>query len=298
MKDFKAIFHTYSGKIKNDLGVKTELGKKFKEGGFENDHEDYYLRMFFSKLYAMKNFYEFVKLIKFDSVLEIGCSTGLLPIIFSDILSKKQYSGIDLSEKSLTIAKKNFPNGKFICDDFIKTQKIKQHDLVVSFDVIDHVYNPDLFLSKIIKSTKKFSYIRSYRGFFPSLEKHKMDYRSNEGIYLNNLSVSQIEKVCLQNNLSKNEFQIYKQLPRTKILYDSDLGRAWKSATEKFRKELLDNTGFTREEFERLPIKLEDSTIMLEKSKIVITPELLGLSKSYYEHTTKPSTIIKISKSN
>ena len=298
MKDFKAIFNTYSGRIKHDLGFKTELGKKFKEGGFEEDHEDYYLRMFFSKLSAMKNFYEFIKHEKFDSVLEIGCSTGLLPIIFSDIFSKKRYTGIDLSQKSLDIAKNNFPNGEFICDDFLKTQKIKYYDLVVSFDVIDHVYNPDLFLSKIIKSTKKFSYIRSYRGFFPSLENHKMHYRSNEGIYLNDLSVSQIEKVCLQTNLSKNEFQIYKQLPRNKILYDSDLGRAWKTSNEESKKQLLDKTGFSREEFEKLPIKLEDSTVMLEKSKTIITPELLGLSESYNEHTMKPSTIIKILKSN
>jgi SAM-dependent methyltransferase len=298
MKDFKAIFNTYSGKMKDGLGFKTELGKKFKEGGFEEDHEDYYLRMFFSKLSAMKNFQEFLSTIKFDSVLEIGCSTGLLPLIFSDIFSKKHYTGIDLSQKSLDIAKKNLPYGEFICDDFIKTQKIKSHDLVISFDVIDHVYNPDLFLSKIIKSTKKFGYIRSYRGFFPTLENHKMHYRSNEGIYLNDLSISQIEQVCLKNNLSKNEFQIYKQLPRDKILYDSDLGRAWKTSNEESKIHLLNKTGFSKEEFDKLPINLEDSTVMLEKSKTTITPKLLGLSDSYNEHITKPSTIIKILKSD
>tara|TARA_Y100000590_G_scaffold329921_1_gene374719 strand:+ start:412 stop:567 length:156 start_codon:yes stop_codon:yes gene_type:complete len=46
MKDFNAIFKTYSGKLKDQIGLKTELGKKFKEGGFENNHEFYYLRMF------------------------------------------------------------------------------------------------------------------------------------------------------------------------------------------------------------------------------------------------------------
>jgi len=298
MKDFKAIFNTYSGKMKDGLGLKTELGKKFKEGGFEEDHEDYYLRMFFSKLSAMKNFQEFSSSIKFDSALEIGCSTGLLPLIFSNIFSKIHYTGIDLSQKSLDIAKKNIPYGEFICDDFIKTQKIKSYDLVISFDVIDHVYDPDLFLSKIIKSTKKSAYVRSYRGFFPTLEHHKMHYRSNEGIYLNDLSVSQIEQVCLENNLSKNEFQIFKQLPREKILYDSDLGRAWRSANEESKLELLNKTGFSKEEFDNLPVNLEDSTTMLEKSRTTITPNLLGLSDSYNEHTTKPSTIIKILKSD
>tara|TARA_Y100000996_G_scaffold10601_1_gene8640 strand:+ start:3816 stop:4712 length:897 start_codon:yes stop_codon:yes gene_type:complete len=298
MKDFKAIFKTYSGKMKDNLGFKTELGKKFKEGGFENDHEDYYLRMFFSKLSAMKNFNEFLLSSNYNSVLEIGCSTGLLPKIFSDIMLKKQYTGIDLSEKSLIVARKNFPNGEFLAQDFIKIQKIKQYDLVISFDVIDHVYDPDLFLTKIIKSIKKFGYIRSYRGYFPSLAKHKMHYRASEGIYLNNLSISQIENVCLENGLTKDEFQIYKQLPRNKILYDSDLGRAWDNPDENLKKILLDKTGFSIEDFEKLPTNLEDSTTFVEKSKTKLTPNLLGLSESYNEHTTKPSTIIKITKTS
>lgn len=222
----------------------------------------------------------------------------IITLDFFRYILKKILYRIDLSQKSLDIAKKNFPQGEFICDDFIKSQKIKSYDLIISFDVIDHVYNPDLFLSKIIKSTKKFGYIRSYRGFFPTLENHKMHYRPNEGIYLNDLSVSQIEQVCLKNNLSKNEFQIFKQPPREKILYDSDLGRAWKIANKESKMQLLDRTGFSKDEFDNLPINLEDSTTMLEKSRTTITPKLLGLSESYNEHTTKPSTIIKILKTD
>ena len=186
MKDFKAIFKTY-------VGLKAELGKKFKEGGFEEDHDYYYSRMFYSKISALKNFELFLKNIKFNSVLEIGCSVGLLPLVFNEFFKDKKYTGLDLSSKSLDIAKKNFPNGKFICDDFIKSE-IAEYDLIISFDVIDHVYNPNKFLKKIISLSKKYSYIRSYRGFFPNLKQHKMDYRSNEGIYLNNLSVSELEE--------------------------------------------------------------------------------------------------------
>ena len=102
----------------------------------------------------------------------------------------------------------------------------------------------------------------------------------------------------IKNNLSKSEFQIFKQLPRDEILYDSDLGRAWRSADEESKLELLNKTGFSKKEFDNLPVNLEDSTTMLEKSRTTITPDLLGLSDSYNEHTTKPSTIIKILKSD
>ena len=62
MKDFKAIFKTYSGKVKDNVGLKAELGKKFKEGGFEEDHEYYYSRMFFSKISALKTLNHFLKI--------------------------------------------------------------------------------------------------------------------------------------------------------------------------------------------------------------------------------------------
>tara|TARA_Y100000590_G_scaffold429013_1_gene541090 strand:- start:663 stop:1559 length:897 start_codon:yes stop_codon:yes gene_type:complete len=296
MKDFKAIFKTYSGKIKDNVGLKAELGKKFKEGGFEEDHDYYYSRMFYSKISALKNFELFLKNIKFNSVLEIGCSVGLLPLVFNEFFKDKKYTGLDLSSKSLDIAKKNFPNGKFICDDFIKSE-IAEYDLIISFDVIDHVYNPNKFLKKIISLSKKYSYIRSYRGFFPNLKQHKMDYRSNEGIYLNNLSVSELEETCFKNNLSIKNFKIYKQLPREKILYDSDLGRVWNHSSELDKQKILNHTGFNSDQLNNLPTKLETSTKMIESSKNEIFPETLGFTKNYYNSTKIFSTIIEVDKS-
>ena len=296
MKDFKAIFTTYSGKVKDNVGLKAELGKKFKEGGFEEDHEYYYSRMFFSKISALKNFESFLKNIKFNSVLEIGCSVGLLPLTFNEFFKDKKYTGLDLSSKSLEIAKNNFTQGEFICDDFIKSE-IGEYDLIISFDVIDHVYNPNKFLEKIITLSKKYSYVRSYRGFFPNLKQHKMDYRSNEGIYLNNLSISELEGICIKNNLSKEDFKIYKQLPREKILYDSDFGRVWNHSDEVNKQKILKHTGFNLNQLNDLPTKLETSTKLIESSKNKLIPEILGFTKNYYDSIKNFSTIIEIDKS-
>ena len=296
MKDFKAIFKTYSGKVKDNVGLKAELGKKFKEGGFEEDHEYYYSRMFFSKISALKNFESFLKNIKFNSVLEIGCSVGLLPLTFNEFFKDKKYTGLDLSSKSLDIAKNNFTQGEFICDDFIKSE-IGEYDLIISFDVIDHVYNPNKFLEKIITLSKKYSYVRSYRGFFPNLKQHKMDYRSNEGIYLNNLSISELEGICIKNNLSKEDFKIYKQLPREKILYDSDFGRVWNHSDEVNKQKILKHTGFNLNQLNDLPTKLETSTKLIESSKNKLIPEILGFTKNYYDSIKNFSTIIEIDKS-
>ena len=128
----------------------------------------------------------------------------------------------------------------------------------------------------------------------PELTEHEMEYRSNEGIYLNNLSVKKLEKICLKNNLAKNNFDIYKQSSRKKVLYDSDLGRFWNNTDKQNKKNLLEQTGFSVETLDSLPVKLEDTSRMIEKSKHPITPELLGLSNHDFDKNF--CTIIEITK--
>ena len=50
------------------------------------------------------------------------------------------------------------------------------------------------------------------------------------------------------------------------------------------------------EKLDSLPVKLEDTSTMIEKSKHPITPELLGLSTSYHDFDKNFCTIIEITK--
>ena len=84
----------------------------------------------------------------------------------------------------------------------------KKFDLIFSFDVIDHVYDIDLFISKIVDMTKKYAYVNSYRGYFPDLENHKSEWRDSDGINYSNISVKQIQKALLNKGLSLNEFSV------------------------------------------------------------------------------------------
>ena len=145
MKDFKAIFNTYSGKLKNTIGIKKEFGDKFLHGGYENDSQWYYERMFFSKISSLYFLNEYLSQKKFSSVLEIGCSIGLLPKFMNNVFNNVEYTGLDLSEKSLALAKKNFINGNFLEGDFLQLSLEKDYELILSLDVIDHVYDPDAF---------------------------------------------------------------------------------------------------------------------------------------------------------
>lgn len=285
MKDFKAIFNTYSGKVKNSIGIKKELGDKFIHGGYENDHQWYYERMFFSKISSLNFLNEYLSQKKLSSVLEIGCSTGLLPKFMNNIFNNVKYTGLDLSEKSLRFAKKNYMSGNFLKGDFLQLSLEQDYELILSLDVIDHVYDPDAFLKKIIQKTKKFGFIRAYRGYFDKIDNHIMEYRPNEGIYLNNLSIKKIQTLFEKNNITK--YQLLKSKSREKIFYDSDLGRKWKNSDSIERKKIIEFTGFTDELLENLPIGFQLSDEFIKKSKNKISSDFLGLSKSYDDFPTK-----------
>lgn len=147
---------------------------------------------------------------KIKNVLEIGCGTGVYPINFKELFYQKDYTGIDISESAINHCKTH-SNFNFQCGNYLQMNIDKKFDLVFSNAVIDHVYDIDLFLSKIISNCKKYAYISAYWGYYPNLEKHEMKYIKNEGYYLNKLSPSQIKKTLLANGLSENEFVIRSQ---------------------------------------------------------------------------------------
>ncbi|HET6458352.1 MAG TPA: class I SAM-dependent methyltransferase [Nitrosopumilaceae archaeon] len=157
---------------------------------------------------------DFVRYIKekkdVKTVLEIGCGTGIYPIQMKEIFEGIQYAGIDISENAIEYCKKN-SKFEFICGDFIKMDITKRYDLVYSHAVVDHVYDIDAFISKMVKISKKYTYINSYRGYFPEMKEHKMTWDGHDGCYFNDLSIQQTRENLLRNGLSEDEFVIRSQ---------------------------------------------------------------------------------------
>ena len=108
------------------------------------------------------------------------------------------YTGIDISEDAIAYCKKN-SNLNFICDDFIKMRLENKFDLVYSHAVIDHVYDIDAFVTKILDTCTKFAYINSYRGYFPQLDAHKSTWRDDVACHFNDISIKQIKKILIKN---------------------------------------------------------------------------------------------------
>jgi SAM-dependent methyltransferase len=145
-----------------------------------------------------------------QTVLEIGCGTGVYPIKYRELFENLKYTGLDISKENIDFCKQH-SDFNFICGDFIKMDLMEKYDLVYSHAVVDHVYDIDVFISKICSATKKYAYINAYRGYFPDLKKHRMTWRDDDGCYYNDVSVLHLKETLLRNNLKEDEFVIRPQ---------------------------------------------------------------------------------------
>ncbi len=206
-KHEKVLFDSIKNKIKNSGIVGNDTyGKTWKEKD-GSEQIKWYDSMHESLPILHEDFIDYLKSKSPKSVLEVGCGTGYYPIKLKELFSNIEYTGTDISESALKQCRSNSPF-EYMSGDFIKMNFSKKFDLVYSHGVIDHVYDLDAFASKIVATTTKFAYISSYRGFFPELKTHRMNWRHNEGSFYNDLSIIQLEKKFKEIGLNENEYSI------------------------------------------------------------------------------------------
>ena len=186
-------------KITERLKVKWEkkFGKKDYGDTWKEVDVKWYKKIHDSNHILHDDFKKFLKS-KSDikTVLEVGCGAGIYPIQNKELFSNLEYTGTDFSKSAVNYCKKN-SNFEFIQGDFIKMNLSKKYDFVFSHAVVDHVYDIEIFLTNLVKATKKYAYINSYRGYFIDLENHNMQWDGHEGCYFNELSIKKIKSAMV-----------------------------------------------------------------------------------------------------
>ena len=86
-------------------------------------------------------------------VLDASCGSGYGVDLMYDV--SKEVLGVDVSVEAVEYAKKRY-RGKFEVVDLDKDFPDGKFDLVVSFETIEHLDNPDFFLENVKKNSKKF----------------------------------------------------------------------------------------------------------------------------------------------
>lgn len=104
---------------------------------------------------AIEIAYEAYKKNKKLNILEVGCNLGYVGALF--IKLKHNYLGIDVQNKAIKEAKKNYGSKYFKKIPFEKLNEKtkKKFDLICSFEVIEHLNNPRELVEFSIKNLKK-----------------------------------------------------------------------------------------------------------------------------------------------
>lgn len=106
--------------------------------------------------------------------IDIGCGNGFV----AGWLMQRGYSvvGVDASRGGIDHAKKNYPNGRFECieitDDLCGTLNEQPFDLVISTEVVEHLYAPRTWAQTAFKGLKpggRFICSTPYHGFLKNL---------------------------------------------------------------------------------------------------------------------------------
>lgn len=89
-------------------------------------------------------------------ILDIGCGTGYISNEIKKIYPKSTIYGIDISLKALHIGKKKYKNINFKRADAEKkfSFKNKSFDLIISGEHIEHLKDPDTYLTEIYRILK------------------------------------------------------------------------------------------------------------------------------------------------
>ncbi|MDZ7671849.1 MAG: class I SAM-dependent methyltransferase [Halanaerobiales bacterium] len=101
-----------------------------------------------------KDFVKKYKIGKNDSILDVGCGTGIL---YSVLEEKKftYYLGIDIASKMLDVFKEKFPQANVKRIDFETNIKLdKTFDFVIVFDTIPHLQKIDMVFKNAYKQLK------------------------------------------------------------------------------------------------------------------------------------------------
>lgn len=91
-----------------------------------------------------------------SNILNVGCGSGFHDLLMAKFDFVNRVKGIDYSSKSIEVANREFPHEKIIrevsaIDDFTEDS----YELVISFQVIEHLTNPEDFLVECKKRCVK-----------------------------------------------------------------------------------------------------------------------------------------------
>ena len=145
-----------------------------------------YEEMFNNRKLTHDIFKEWVKELEIKSALEIGGGLSQHKALF------KHYLNIDIN--------KNLKEDYNINEDFLNYRTKKKYELVFSHAVLDHIKNPNEFILKSIRISKKYVFHSIYRGLQRQSLNHLHPIIDKNNYLYNQLSEFEIKRLLKDFN--------------------------------------------------------------------------------------------------
>lgn len=105
-----------------------------------------------------------IKNLSYKSVLDIGCGQGSLLLELKKENKGKEFYGLDISEKAISLAKKKAPFAKFFILDIQKNHLKKKFDLIITSEILEHLEDDQKALKNIRKMSKNYLLVYTLKG--------------------------------------------------------------------------------------------------------------------------------------
>lgn len=93
---------------------------------------------------------------EFKKILDVGCASGILTNKVWEIFPESKVTGVDVYKRFINYGKRKYPNIQFVAADAHKLPfKSNYFDLVICYETIEHVVNPNLVLKELRRVVKK-----------------------------------------------------------------------------------------------------------------------------------------------
>jgi len=139
-----------------------------------------------------------------STILDVGCGFGDFYTYLKFRKIKCKYSGIDINEDFIKIAKKINPDGHFMKKDIQKETNVKKHDWVVASGITNHGVK-----YSHLKDMLKTMFAISKKGVMIDFISNYVDYKEREIFYTSPEKIFKFAKTLTQRVTLRHDYMPY-----------------------------------------------------------------------------------------